>query len=214
MPVGCPVGHKRSEETKQRMRAGALQRSSRIIGRYGYTAEVVNAAIAEGKEFCSSCKLFRESEFFGNQKIRTRCLPCGRELGKRMRKEKPEKYNGYHQKWAKNNPDKIRAQGRKQNLRQYGVDEAWYEAKLEEQGGHCALCLKTKGAGRGYLFVDHNHATGKTRGLLCETCNFHLHSIEKPGWGKAALSYIERYGDLLDGDHDDNASGERPALPD
>lgn len=198
MPHGLPKGHQKSEETKRRMSEGAHRRSSRIIGRYGYTAEVVNAAIAENKIFCSMCKEFLHPDKFGNQKVKTRCTACGLALNRRRRAENPEQDREYGRQWRKNNPDKIKASMRKQNLKQYGVDEVWYDAKLLEQGGHCALCLKTKGAGRGYLFVDHNHTTGKTRGLLCETCNFHLHSIEKPGWGVAAFAYLHQYGDKIE----------------
>lgn len=41
-----------------------------------------------------------------------------------------------------------------------------YEALLEQQGGQCAICREKPGR-----YVDHNHTTGKIRGLLCNACN-------------------------------------------
>jgi len=43
---------------------------------------------------------------------------------------------------------------------------------LEEQGGVCAICGNGQDAGyRQLLYVDHDHETGKVRGLLCQRCN-------------------------------------------
>jgi hypothetical protein len=50
-----------------------------------------------------------------------------------------------------------------------GVTDAEYARLLEAQGGHCALCPNTPKTRR--LHVDHDHATGKVRGLLCHRCN-------------------------------------------
>lgn len=47
-------------------------------------------------------------------------------------------------------------------LKQYGLTPETYAALLESQGGHCALCPQTD-----KLCVDHDHATGAVRGILC-----------------------------------------------
>lgn len=194
MPHGLPKGHKKSEETKRKMSEGALLRPSRIIGRYGYTEEMVNAALAKGLVWCSDCKKFLDASEFGNQKSKTRCLPCGKIINRKRYYADPEGNREYRIKWQKDNPDLVKASSRKQNLRQYGVDEVWYERTLAEQKGHCCLCPRTHVTGRKYLFIDHDHETGRVRGLLCDTCNFHLHSIEKPGWADAAIAYLRRFG--------------------
>jgi hypothetical protein len=43
---------------------------------------------------------------------------------------------------------------------------------LEEQGHRCKICQSDK-SGKGDLgfSVDHDHFTGKIRGLLCHPCN-------------------------------------------
>jgi len=48
------------------------------------------------------------------------------------------------------------------------VDE--YDVILSSQGGMCALCGITPSATR-RLAVDHDHTTGRVRGLLCSSCN-------------------------------------------
>ena len=85
----------------------------------------------------------------------------------------------------------------------YGVTLAWYENKLEEQGGGCAICArppKTKA-----LAVDHNHRTGLVRGLLCMICNRKiLGCIEKfrvcPQWVTVYLEKHDSANPLLHGE--------------
>lgn len=77
--------------------------------------------------------------------------------------------------------------------KKYGVTADWYDRKLAEQGGHCALCEVDCVANRKYLFVDHNHETGAVRGILCYRCNTFVGQIEKKGWIESALAYLARY---------------------
>ena len=69
---------------------------------------------------------------------------------------------------------------RDENLKRlYGIGLKEYDRLLQEQGGCCAVCggIDPKGrlTGRGgsitNFYVDHDHNTGKVRGLLCNTCN-------------------------------------------
>lgn len=55
----------------------------------------------------------------------------------------------------------------------YGITEAEYLSMLEAQGGRCAICGPNARQPRHFkrLCVDHDHATGKVRGLLCDRCN-------------------------------------------
>jgi hypothetical protein len=52
----------------------------------------------------------------------------------------------------------------------YGITPEEYWAIYEYQGGKCAICRRATGA-RKKLSVDHCHATGRVRGLLCQKCN-------------------------------------------
>jgi hypothetical protein len=54
----------------------------------------------------------------------------------------------------------------------YGLTEADYKTILDFQGGGCAICkTECPGGKLKYFCVDHDHATGKIRGLLCNACN-------------------------------------------
>jgi hypothetical protein len=58
---------------------------------------------------------------------------------------------------------------------QYGMTEADYLALLEQQAGACLICGRSpQEAGDPRLVVDHDHATGRVRGLLCTDCNLGL----------------------------------------
>lgn len=64
--------------------------------------------------------------------------------------------------------------------RKYGVSFAWYRKTLKGQDGKCAICRRPFGDQR-KANVDHNHKTGKVRGLLCYRCNKFLvgrHTIQ------------------------------------
>ena len=65
---------------------------------------------------------------------------------------------------------------RRSNLKHaHGLTPAQYDQMLEAQGGVCAAC-GTPEVGRNQygvvsLAIDHDHATGAVRGLLCMRCN-------------------------------------------
>jgi len=54
--------------------------------------------------------------------------------------------------------------------RTYGLTLSEKNAMLEKQDGKCAICKTDKFNGRGPV-VDHDHMTGKVRGILCINCN-------------------------------------------
>lgn len=66
--------------------------------------------------------------------------------------------------------------------RRYGLGLRDRDALLAGQGGGCAICGKQDGEGRRHrLHVDHDHATGRVRGLLCYHCNAGLGFWESLG---------------------------------
>ncbi len=75
----------------------------------------------------------------------------------------------------------------------YGITLLEYEAKLKEQKGCCAICLKPAATYKKGLGVDHNHITGKNRGLLCFICNTSLAILENVAFCQKALYYIQKH---------------------
>lgn len=67
-----------------------------------------------------------------------------------------------------------------------------YHYLLKNQGGGCAIC-GAKPQGTKSLPVDHDHATDRVRGILCQNCNTGLgHFKDKPELLRAAIAYLER----------------------
>jgi len=61
----------------------------------------------------------------------------------------------------------------------YGITIEDYDAMLAAQGGGCAICHTPPRSKR--LHVDHDHADGRVRGLLCYHCNRTIGHIEARG---------------------------------
>jgi Recombination endonuclease VII len=79
-------------------------------------------------------------------------------------------------------------QRRKPRAAQLGITDADYEALLAAQGGGCAICGNPPKTRR--LHVDHDHKTGKVRGLLCHRCNRALPNWVTVEWLYAAMTYL------------------------
>jgi hypothetical protein len=63
-------------------------------------------------------------------------------------------------------------QYRKSLKNRYGITEEQYDEMYEKQNGKCAICFKpAELKSKKRLNVDHDHSTGKVRGLLCSSCN-------------------------------------------
>lgn len=58
----------------------------------------------------------------------------------------------------------------KHSLKKYGLTVEQYNEMQEKQSGRCAICNQPEEQDR-RLAVDHCHATGKVRALLCQSCN-------------------------------------------
>lgn len=82
-------------------------------------------------------------------------------------------------------------------LAQYGLTQESYEALFDAQKGVCAICARPETATwRGTvrnLAVDHDHITGRVRGLLCIACNQGIgHLRDDPALLENAASYLRR----------------------
>lgn len=72
--------------------------------------------------------------------------------------------------------------------RRLGITVAEYEMIDAIQGGRCAVCNREHPK----LFLDHDHATGAVRGLLCPPCNIALgQAQDDPDRLRALADYVE-----------------------
>jgi hypothetical protein len=91
------------------------------------------------------------------------------------------------------NSDKAR---NKKYFSLYGITLEQYNSMLEKQNNVCKICTQPeqmlhKGKPK-RLSIDHDHNTGKVRGLLCQRCNTTLGRYkDDPKLIKNLISYIE-----------------------
>ena len=61
----------------------------------------------------------------------------------------------------------------------YGITREQYDALLASQGGKCAACGNNVVGNKSKMMcVDHDHKTGRVRGLLCRSCNLAAGSLK------------------------------------
>lgn len=82
---------------------------------------------------------------------------------------------------------------RKSNLKtKYGLTEKEYEQLLTNCSGRCEACGKNFETEGLWPCVDHDHATGRVRGVLCVNCNTGIGSLGDGIAGvRLALEYLE-----------------------
>lgn len=135
-------------------------------------------AVADGHKRCVTCNEWKHVDEFNKRKDRnmaplSSCRIC-------IASERREWQNS--------------AQGQNARyLREYGVTFDWYQETLASQNGVCAICWRppdpsNKRCPR--LVVDHDHKSGKVRGLVCHSCNTGMGRV---GDDPARLRSLVRY---------------------
>jgi hypothetical protein len=82
---------------------------------------------------------------------------------------------------------------RRHVLRTYGLTPQQYDAMLAAQDGKCAACSDALTPGKA-THVDHCHATGRVRGILCNGCNTALgHAQDDPSRLRALADYLDAH---------------------
>ena len=71
-------------------------------------------------------------------------------------------------------------------MTRYRLPWGEYQEMITAQHGLCAICREAMIRPK----VDHDHVTGKVRGLLCHRCNLRLSGIEDAQFMEKALNYL------------------------
>ena len=103
---------------------------------------------------------------------------------KKHEHERSKKYYQKHKEKRKVYRESRKISKRNSNLqRQFGITLDDYNRMSQQQNGVCAICGKPETAhnqgGLRPLSVDHDHKTGKVRGLLCGRCNTGLGQFQE-----------------------------------
>jgi hypothetical protein len=158
----------------------------------------------DGKPFsyCRECKTSNYQKWTGeNKHYHAKWAKDKRASDPVFREKNNKKSREYHQAhkneisvrsraYRKANPDKARDWEFRKN---YGIGIEDYNNIYKQQNGLCACCERVPKPGQ-RLHVDHSHANGEIRGLLCTKCNpgigFFEENIELL---QKAIAYLEKH---------------------
>lgn len=156
--------------------------------------------------YCAACSLARKKARYEARKsgarplltvVEKRCTRCGEV------KAAAEFRTSYHNDTGLE-PRCNDCVGHDNRMRIFGLKEAEHAALLARQRGGCAICGQSEttpanhGRGPRSLAVDHDHRTGRVRGLLCANCNKALGCMaDDPDRLLAAANYLLQQVDVL-----------------
>lgn len=149
---------------------------------------------------------YKDSEKRRENDKRNREKNRAKERERSRRRAMQANYKEYQKEYRERNREKAKQTTRewvrtdhgrnKILLNKYGITLAQYNQMLKEQGGVCAICKQPeqmlyKGKPK-RLCVDHDHKTGKVRGILCQRCNTTLGRYEdNPELMRNLITYLE-----------------------
>ena len=106
------------------------------------------------------------------------------------RRENYAKRKAAGTRWRDRHPEWYRLFLRRSHLKKtYGITLEEYDRLFALQSGVCAICQQSSSK---TLHVDHDHATGRVRGLLCYTCNRFLMAKPDLKYFERAIEYLKR----------------------
>lgn len=137
---------------------------------------------------CKTCNQTKSIDAFYKDKglkdgHANNCKVCRDIKTDQWRKSNNRKYNADMRAYNKKRYHRLR-------LQRYKLLPEQYAKMLEEQNHACKLCHK-KAPGKRPLAIDHNHSTGKVRGLLCYACNRAIAILDSSNALTAAIAYIK-----------------------
>jgi len=115
---------------------------------------------------CGFCKISKPVTEFYMQRTghyTSYCNPCKNASLRTYYANNKDKYRVYRREWTKANPLHVR-------LKRHGITVHELSDLLDEQEGKCGIC-KVEFSDTVEYHIDHDHKTGRIRGLLCERCN-------------------------------------------
>lgn len=141
---------------------------------------------------CNKCGEEKELSMFYKDKINKdghsgKCKPCKNANTLEWREKNRDKYNEDHRAYAKKHSRRIHFQ------RSYGITPEQYNEMFAAQDHKCWICSKVKGKKKRPFAMDHCHKTGKTRGIICYSCNRGMYYVDNDEFMVKAKAYLERF---------------------
>lgn len=124
-----------------------------------------------------------------NGKKRVRDPEQVREWSRRRRERHPERVKDIKRRsYLKHREKRIAVNNAARLRRRYGLTPGQYEAMVVAQHGRCAICQDASSR----LVIDHCHASGVVRALLCGPCNRMI------GLGKERADVLRKAADYCE----------------
>ncbi|MCO5997109.1 endonuclease VII domain-containing protein [Actinoallomurus rhizosphaericola] len=133
-----------------------------------------HSAVPDGMKYCAVCKKIKPVSEFGRNRaepsgLASYCRRCHNKTMAEIKAKKHGSTRSYHLQ------------------RRYGMTEREVEELAQRHGDVCLICLRRRA-----LHVDHDHATGEVRGMLCFTCNGALGQFKDDALVmRRAVDYLE-----------------------
>jgi len=156
---------------------------------------------------CRTCGVEKSSlDFYARNKV---CKECLKKKALQAYYANPKATTYRDQKRRAKNPEKFKEQRRKatqryrdrhphahrkaHRLSRYGITSEAFAKMEQEQNHQCKICGATsaQNADRDWS-IDHDHQTGKVRGLLCFKCNILLGMVgDQISILESAIKYLK-----------------------
>ena len=133
---------------------------------------------------CKTCKIKKEESNFyfstnkhnGKKYASSSCKMCDNQRSRAYHLDNKDKRHRQHKDWR--------------TLAKYGISPEKRDNILKSQNYACAICGKSDEIS---LAIDHDHATGIVRGMLCNNCNNGLgRFMDNVELLKNAILYLEK----------------------
>ena len=119
---------------------------------------------------------------------------CGNRAARKWQRNNHDRAMEASYAWQDANPEKVFAYNLKSKLmKKYGLSVEDWDSMFKNQNGRCVICGRHQSELKRSLCVDHDHKTGKVRGLLCFNCNMAIGFLDDNKQSlKNAISYLEQ----------------------
>lgn len=149
---------------------------------------------------CNKCKKDKQlAEFDKNLECKFGVSGICKECKNTRLRERNRLHPEWRKNWRKKSYEKNKNKAKEQYLLyHYGIDLTEFNVLLEKQNNLCAICKKPESSVHQSgilkkLSVDHDHKTGKIRGLLCYNCNRGIgHLQDNLEILNNAIAYLEK----------------------
>jgi len=138
---------------------------------------------------CKQCVIDTNRE--RRQKNRAKYNAASAAQQRRWRATNPKKYRATIKAWQTRNRERHLHTRRLARIKKYGLSTAEAESVMKARNGLCDICGGPPDGRHKKLVVDHDHTTGRVRGLLCNGCNRGIGYLkDDPKRLRAALRYL------------------------